>query len=567
MSSYFARREFHTRSGPSFGWIIGIAVFLLFVGGIWWFAFGYYGDITARQWKWLTQIAMERWFVPDGLFSMNHWTDNAYLMTGLALAVVALLIREYGGSIIVVVFNGVLAGILVVISVATWVGDINDHSAAYADSTMFVVNDTDDMPVSLKLLNEKATAMSENCDKLADEDMPGCISEGTMDEFTWEARTASLVGAEKRIKRSSTGNNRTHLLSDSLSYTYGNEGEGAWTAIRDGGSKEPVYGVISYNGSSDPTVCEFEGDFELNKAFSGRWGTNLSDEIADRYSNLFYDNSDRWGYCDGDQPVIVIPVKQQIPFRHRTAFRSGGVLTITGSPSGEPVFQHITDVKAGDFPGPVYPASLAQEQRESMGMISGIFNSWFRDFGYEPVSEEAQDGNVSEYLLKNETDGRVYWVTPLKQRGGDNQRIVAYSVISADSTVNGGLNQLRIFVLNDDDARVASISDMEASVRQKLSERYPGFYTAKGYLAEFLPLDAKTWQVYAEINGRVVYRVVVPVDTDISPTVYEIDPVSEVEGEDPILSDCVEDLKALDDETLAKCLSDVAGEFESRQFS
>jgi len=554
-------------------WVLPVSitgVVLAILGLAYWFVFGHWIDITARQWKWFTQVAIERWFMPDGFFSVAHWTDNAYFMTGVFVAIGAFVLRQVITENWVSIVGGVVAGILIVISVATWIGDLNDHSAAYADGTVFVVNDLDDMPVSLRLLEEKATAQSDTCDKLAQEDMPGCIQQGNMADFDWEARTASLAGAEIRIKRSSSGNNRTQLLSDTLSYTYGSEGEGAWTAIRDGSSKEPVYGVLTYDGSGDPTTCEFDGEYELNKAFNGRWGRNLSDEIADRYTNLFYDDSDRWAYCDDGQPIIVIPVKEQISFRHRTAMRAAGVLTITGSSSGQPVFTHVTDVKQGDFPGPVYPASLAAEQRESMGMISGFGNSVFRSFGYEPVNESTQDGNDSEYLLRNKTDGRVYWVTPLKQRSGDNQRIVAYSIIAADSVVSGELNQLRVYVLNDDDPRVASLSDMDASVRDAMNIKRPSFFDegTGGYLAEFLPLDDKTWQVYAELNGRVVYRIVVPVDVDIKPTIYEINPIdSEEEGENPTLSACVEDLKSLDDVNLAKCLGDVADEFESRQAS
>lgn len=541
---------------------VSVTVVLAAIAGIWWFVFGYYADITARQWKWFTQMFVERGFMPDGL-DVTQWTPWAYLLLGIFAAVAAYFLFDW--KEVVAYAAGAIAAALVITSVVTWAHNVNDHSAAYADGTVFVVSDLDDMPDSLKRLADKATVSSKECAMLADQGMRGCIAEGEMN-FTWEARTSSLVGATKRIKTASSGNNKTQLLEDTLTYVYGAEGEGSWTAIRDGKSKQPIYGVLSYNGKTDPTICEFEGENALDKAFNGRWGHNLSDEIADKYPNLFFDGSDRYGFCDGDKPVIVIPVKEQIPFHHRTAFRSAGVLVITGSPSGVAVYQHVTDVKPGDFPGPVYPASLAKEQRESMGMIAGIRNSLFNSFGYEPVDEDSQDGNVSEYLLRDTVSGRIFWVTPLKQRDGDNQRIVAYSVVPADSASSGELNQQQVFVLNDNDPRVASISDMEASVRQRLSEDHPGFYTADGYLAEFLPLDDKTWQVYAEIKGRVVYRVVVPVDTDIRPTIFEVNPIDEEEGE-LTLSACVEDLDTLDDKQLVRCLSDIADELESRQDS
>lgn len=551
--------------------IAATTVIMTIVAGLYWLVFGYWNDASSRQWKWLTQVVIERRFVPGGFFSFNSWTDWAYLFTAIFVGIGAA--AAFSNKAHVAVRSG-LTGMCVVLgitSVLTWAHDLNDHSAAYADSTYFIVKDISQMPDSLKRLDKEATGHSEKCDKLANRDMQGCILEGEF-VYTWEARTASYVGAEKRISKAGTSNNKTQLLSETLTYTYGDEGEGAWTAIRDGMSKEPIYGVITYDGVSDPTVCKFDGDNEMNKAFGGTWGTNLSDEIAGKYPNLFYDQGDRWGYCDGDKPVIVIPMKEQVSFRHRTAFRAAGVLVITGSPSGDAQYQRISDVQPGDFPGPVYPASLAREQRESMGMIAGIRNSWFGSFGYEPVSEASQSGNSSEYLLRNTIGkGGTFWVTPLKQRDSDNQRIVAYAVVSADVATSGSLNALSVYVLNNDDPQAASISDMEASVKDALNVKRASFLGegTDGYLAEFLPLDAKTWQVYAEINGRVVYRIVVPVDTDVRPTIYTIDAASEEEPGSPDApkSSCVEDLKSLDDQQLVKCLGDLSEELESRNVS
>jgi hypothetical protein len=544
---------------------IQAVVALTVIAGIWTVVFGFYRDATARQWQWLTRGFIQRGFMPDWL-DVTQWTGWAYLVCAIAIGLVAYAFGDRKKWILYTTTG--VAILLFITSVVTFARGINDHSGSYAGSTTFMVADTDEMPDSLKRLADEATLKSEKCDMLANKDMPGCIAEESMD-YNWEARSSSLVGATQRIKRASTGNNRTELLTDTLTYVYGDDGEGSWTAIRDGKSRQPIYGILSYDGKTDPTICKFEGEYALDKAFGGRWGHNLADEIADKFPDLFYENSDRYGYCDDDKPVIVIPVRQYVAYNHRTAYRAAGVLVITGSPTSDAIIQHVTTVEPGDFPGPVYPASLAKEQRESMGMIAGILNSMVYSFGYETVEEESQDGNVSEYLLRDSNDGRIYWVTPLKQREGDNQRIVAYSVIPADNATAGSLNELKVFVLNDNDPRVASISDMETSVRQKLSEQYPGFYSAKGYLAEFLPLDDKTWQVYAEINGRVVFRVIVPVDTDISPTVYEIESVGDKDTDEgpTTKSACVEDLKSLDNAELTLCLNDVADEFSLRQAS
>ena len=518
------------------------------------------------MWKWFTQTFMERGFFPDG-WNVFHASMSFYLIAGIGLAIAAWLLADK-----VRIVCGVLAGLLVIISVVTWSHNLNDHSGSYAGATTFIVDDTGNMPSSLKLLADGASS-SGDCDLNTNHDMRGCINEGKFN-FEWDARVASATGADKVISRSSGGTSNTKLMSDTLTYVYGIGEEGAWTAIRDGKSKTPIYGIASWEGQGNATICRFEGQYELNKAFSGKWGRNLSDEIAGKYTNLFYDGADRWGYCDNDEPVIVIPVKEQINYAHRTTFRAAGVLVITGSPSGDAQIKHVTDIKRGDFPGPVYPASLAKEQRESMGMIAGISNSLFRNFGYEPTDVKTQSGNASEFLLRNKVDDRVYWVTPMKPRSSDDQVLGAYSVVAADETTYGSLNDMDIYVLPDNDPRAVNLDDLEARVKEAISRSNPGFFSVDGSrIAEFLPLNDETWQVYAEISGRVVYRVTVPTDSRIRPTVASLDTVdgevtepgtpTGLVGE----SACVDNLSTLSDKQLAQCLSDIAKELSVRNGS
>ena len=119
-----------------------------------------------------------------------------------------------------------------------------------------------------------------------------------------------------------------------------------------------------------------------------------------------------------------------------------------------------------------------------------------------------------------------------------------------------------------------AMATAQARVRQAISDDNPGFFAAKGKLVEFLPLDDKSWQVYAELGGRVVYRITVPADSRIRPEVTSLDGIDETpaEGDDSSpsqgeqgASSCAADLSKLSDKDLASCLSDIAGELESRQ--
>jgi len=563
-------------------WFIWSSVALIAFIGIWWLVFGYWLDETARQRQWFFHAFLERGFFPGGPNPV-HFTWWTWFFVATALLIVAgykiydvrsnrfvdaKTFKEQPYWQLIVRSPFALIGLVVfALGVVVFCFHINDHSAAYAGSTTFIVEDTDNLPGSLKRLGDDTDPNQNGCALYAYDDMRGCIQEGTFD-FEWDNRGSSATGALTVIKRSGSGNSKTQLLEDTLTYVYGMGDNGVWTAIRDGKSKQPIYGVLSYAGEGNVQTCRFTGQYALNMAFGGHWNRSLADDIAAKYPNLFYQGSDRYGYCDGDQPVIVIPMREQETFRTRMAYRSAGVLVIKGSASGAPVYERIKNVKAGELPGPAYPASLASEQRESMGMIAGIGDSVFGSFGYKPTDVETQSGNASEYQLRDKSTGRVYWVTPMIPRGGDSQSLAAYTVISADEATEGSLNEQRIYVLPDDDPRAVNLEDLEARTRDALNREDPGFYAAKGKLVEFLPLSSDSWQVYAELSGRVVYRIEVPTDARIEPKVFSLTSSSsedDPDGTQDQASACVEDLSALDDKDLAQCLSDIADELNSRQ--
>lgn len=579
--------------------LIGVAVY-----------FGVYLDTSSRIFRWFTRVLFVRGFFP----SLNplHWTKWVWLLAGLIILAVGLLIKP--GKKKLVVDNSsiyerqftdlpaqksevsdeqrvslkklsrlwVCVGLaLLLLSSVVWAFAFNDHSAGYASRTTFVVEDINKLPSSLKLLGDNSQKDKHGCQLYAHKGMRGCIKQGSFD-FDFENRISSATGANKIIGRTGASVQKTQYLSDTLSYLYPPNGKGAWSGIRDGKGVRPIYGVTVYDDDGNIHNCYFNGANLANKAFTGRWLHNLSDKIVGQYPGLFYDSADRYGFCNADdQAVIVIPVKKQISTHTRTAFRSSGVLEITGSPSGKMIIRHVTDIKVGQYPGPVYPASLAKEQRESMGMIAGIYNSIFKSFGYEETDVETQSGNASEYQLRDKNTGVVYWVTPMRARSSDSQVLSAYSLTRADVATDGRLNEQLIYVLPDDDPRAANLDDLEARTKEALSRTDPGFYPAGGKLVEFLPLNSQQWQVYGEFNGRVSYRIVVPTNSRVRATVYEVtseeDPTAQPSGSTPqpsgaatppggtsSVSVCTEQLDRLSDSDLARCLEDVAKEFQSR---
>jgi hypothetical protein len=579
-------------------WII-VAIATVIIG-IWWFAFGFWLDVLSEQWKALTRVFLGRFLFPGGwnVFKISPWT---MLFIGIGVGIYAFYehvnhrnFRQKNQEIdkrleysyisddereslennrpaahkrrdMVLI---PLSALFILMSVLFWWTGTNDKAASYAGSTTFVVADPNSVPSSLSQL-VKGGDQSKDCAVATDHGMPGCVVKGEFDG-QWYTRNASAAGAKIVLQRTSGTVPNTELLSDTLSYVYNDNGDGVWTAIRDGKGKTPIYGVVSWAGSGNVTKCQFTGDYDLNQAFGGHWGTNLTNTIASQFPDLFYSESDMWGYCDGNQPIVVIPVASQENFAHRRTFRSAGVLIMKGSPSGNPSFQHVTDVKPGQFGGPVYPASLVDQQRENLTAVAGRVNSWFRHFGYGTLDITTQEGNSDDYLLRSKTDNRLYWVTPMKSNKSDSQLVIAYSITPADSAADGRLNEQKVYVLNDDDPRIVNLDDLEARTREALISADPGFYSGRGKLVEFLPASDGDWQVYGEVGGRVVYRILVPADSRVTPTVVSLDSSSPAPGgttptEPGTDKGCGADTKSLTDKQLAECLADFANELKDRQ--
>lgn len=281
-----------------------------------------------------------------------------------------------------------------------------------------------------------------------------------------------------------------------------------------------------------------------------------------------------WGYCDGDEPIIVIPGVTMTGYGMRTVDKAAGVVTVRGSKSGQPVIDHLANVKPGQLPGPVYPQSLVNNQRDSLDWAAGYWATINEHFGFETTNVASQAGNSSNYLLKSEADGRLYWVTPLRPQSTDSQTLIAYSVTPADEITTGVLNPQTVYVLNENDPRVVNLDDLQARVTSSVSEANPGFFTSDnpGRIVEFLPVSDAQWQAFAEVNGRVKYRIDIDVNARINPKVFDIDSGMETGSSTPATPSTpsgggvsCDAPSSLTDAQLADCLVSLSRELSQRQ--
>lgn len=545
-----------------------LGVFVLIFGIIWVIGmpFAYLGGWQNRafdMWQqdtWL--IFMDRQVFPGGwnLFHASGWFWIIMILaTFIGAAMAWMKSEDEGTNTLIPWIATVLALASIVWTVFAFLGS-TDKVLAQAmsgeDKLEFVVQDTNNVPESLEALvaRSKKNDKDEHCAYVSDEsDVPSCITEGDA-ALNWTPRNTSEASARLRMSKSSVGSSNTYLRMDSLTYLYkdrevtgedskkANVVEGSWSAVRDGINRRSLDSVVYWDGKADPKECRFEDDYAIDKAFGGKWDNNLRELIADKYPNLFYELRDVWGFCNDanntpdtikdDEPIVVVPMMQQHNRENRTYATMGGALLIRGD-HGKAELKLLknpttgTDLKAGQLPGPSYPMSLAEKARDLNIWAAGRGDMNQKKFGFETTDEVGSMGdNVSEYMLRDASSGKLYWVTPLKSRRSDSQQFTTWAITEAGAGDAGKLNTTKIYVFPYNDPRAANVSTMHSRVKQEMLHHPEGnaFFSGKGEIIEFLPTSPGHWQAYGELGSQVSYLFDIPVDRSKPVKITGLDP-------------------------------------------
>ncbi len=473
--------------------------------------------------------------------------------------------KWFASDFVIAGLVGCLAGFSLIQVVRTnWDND-KDLARYYNQSTVFYTPDLQHSPQSLtRLVQGAKVGDGQRCDLIGSADVPSCIKLGELPADGWDPRVGSLDGATFAIQRRSGDVQKVSLATETLAYLNTWNGQPArWSGILDGnGYSQSLGGVSEWTGEGDPVQCLFTGDYALDRAFGGGHGNALDNLLAEKYPGFRWQFSDVWGYCDGDEPIVVVPVTEQIYFKDRTVDAAAGIIIVRGDHGGVKL-QYESTVKPGEYPGPVYPESLVAQQRKQSEWAAGRKNYNRGGFGFEPVTSDVQAGNVSEYLLRDSVSGRLVWVTPLTLRNSSSELIVAYSVSPADEVTAGNLNQLSIYTLADGDPRRVNIDNLEADARNFFANNAGTFISNGGKLVEFTPVDGNNWRAYGELNGQVVYRLDISADKSISPKLVSLNN-GPVTGEEPGNAFCGQPIEQLNPSELTVCLQLFADELAKK---
>lgn len=463
------------------------------------------------------------WFLVGCIGSAIIWGASASSDDGINV-----------GDKVIIAAASIAAVACVVGMISTMWDNDKNYGRYYNAATVFHVPSTSNPPASVSRLLRGAKIGDGPCQLRGGADVPSCIEVGTLPSAGWVPRIGSADGAVIALSRTSGTIQNVSLDENSITYLNAWKGHPArWSGVLDGhGYSQALGGVTEWAGQGNPTTCTFSGRFAVNRAFAGGHMNSLPNLLAEKYPGLRWTSTDVWGYCDGSQPIVVIPMTRQTYFKNRTVDTAAGIVVLTGD-NGKTVLTYHRTVKAGEYPGPVYPASLASTQRVETEWAAGRQNMNRGGFGFEPTSSDAQAGNVSEYLLADAQTGRLEYVTPLTLRSSSSDLFVAYSIVDADQVNSGHLNTLNVWALANNDPRELNIDNLDAQAKNWLSTQDPGFFSSGGKLVEFTPVDGDVWRAFGEINGRVEYRLDISASNKVEPNLVSLEQTSTAPGSAP----------------------------------
>ncbi|MEC3915296.1 hypothetical protein [Nocardia sp. CDC160] len=521
-------------------------------------------------WAWIApgfgyQNGLRAWYFNVVQHGSGPWWLLAYVFAITALAVAAWNEPTHRVRWTAVPLLLLIVSIAMIARFA--IGLDKDVGRFYAGATTLYVHDPSQVPASLHLLTDGGDKNTDGCAIKGRHDVRGCVRQGDLPAAGWEPRVGSLDGARIALTRATGAQQAVSLRTETITYLNGKgDAPGAWSGVLDGsGINVPLGGVAMWSGQGNATQCTFTGDYGIDRAFGGARRNSLKNLLRERFPLIGYDPSDVWGYCDGKEPIVVVPVTMPMAWTHGTVTAPAGVITVRGD-HGHVELDYLTDVTAGTLPGPVYPKSLTAYQREQTKWVAGRENMNRNHFGFDPATSEAQTGNVSEYLLRDKTTGRLQWVTPMTLRGSTSELFVAYSVTPADEVHRANLNQQSVYALDDTDRRRINIDNLDADARSWLATNAGTVMSNGGKLVEFTPVDGDVWRGFVEFNGRVAYRLDISASRSVPTQLVKLeDTVPGTQPQGPANADCGKDIASLTPAQLAQCAKVFVDELANRQ--
>lgn len=317
----------------------------------------------------------------------------------------------------------------------------------------------------------------------------------------------------------------------------------------------PLYGSTS---AQNVEFCEFSeaAGMKLSGMSPGNdlaraimWKTSPSTKV---------DKEDALVRCEDGTPMVYVPLTKldgSLFFPQRVP---GGTAVYNGE-TGELTIEDEIDTDL-----PLYPKSIAENQREALTK-SGTFLDWiFSRSGYEDTSKDENDPNGenrAEFGLASADGNTQYYATPLTTRGSSSS-IIALGTIESDGEIKSG--ELHTYTVNEYEQALQANS----SIADRITGEVLGGYRANGLTVfEVTPSEEGTWTATVGKEQTVLYRAIIHQDGTIElldakgNSVAGDDPENPEEGgievdiDKPLEDMTTEELKELGDQVLEELAS------------
>lgn len=252
--------------------------------------------------------------------------------------------------------------------------------------------------------------------------------------------------------------------------------------------------------------CEFST--VADDRIGGIWHHSLERRIIKERFGVNIITGDVYGYCDGETPVVVVPLTKWV-----------GAFPVTLVPAGVALYDGATgevtvvdEVNAGDIPGPAFPLSLAERMRGATAATGTWFETVTGRVGYADTSSDEADPNAdnrSEMLLPVSGSDMADYVTPLTLRGRGSS-IGAVSHVAANTVTAGELNELVIHRLPEPRKANSGVVDDIKSEFGDLPNWASGMT-----VFEITPQSPDRWVASLGLQQNVSYRALIDEDGGI----------------------------------------------------
>lgn len=323
----------------------------------------------------------------------------------------------------------------------------------------------------------------------------------------------------------------------------------------------PTTGTIPASASSFCPVPE-----QMGRRLETTWPWySLAWSIHARAPLAHWNKGDVYGYCEGDSPVVVVPLYRYEGFWNVTRVPNGAAVY---TPEGLEVLSAAELVEA-DLAGPTYPRSLAKIQREAINAGGSLTQWWGSKYGYDLTDTDAEDANAqnpSEFTMVSAGDGAMSYVSPLTPRGS-SQSITALSLVPAVQDGQGRA-ALTLNTATDLPATSTLVTAIKESSVQG-DNAWTTRWSAGMSVYEILPAKDGHWAASIGQGQAVSYR------ADISPQ-GQVTVVNAETGQssgrgagsaESVTLDAGKPLSQMTEAELLELIQQAAGELEQRQSS